>query len=87
MASVSRYFVAVILEIDPQGQRSPRSSCHPHSPYAKPFESTPDHPKCLICGMDVDAHTALSSAYHGVTYYFCIAAHQAMFDAAPAKWV
>ena len=55
--------------------------------YAKPFESTPDHPKCLVCGMDVDAHTAATPEYCGVTYYFCIAAHKAVFDAAPSKWV
>lgn len=55
--------------------------------YAKPFESTPDHPKCLVCAMDVDARTAPTSTYQGVTYYFCIAAHKATFDAAPAKWV
>jgi putative intracellular protease/amidase/YHS domain-containing protein len=86
---VERYFgrdvaqtTAYQMEYQGRGWLDPNSNAE----YAKSFQSTPDHPKCLICGMDVDAHTAQRSAYHGVTYYFCIDAHKAIFDAAPAKW-
>lgn len=40
---------------------------------------------CVICGMPVDAKTALSSVYKGHTYYFCNQGHKDTFDAAPEK--
>ncbi|MGH9713170.1 MAG: DJ-1/PfpI family protein [Candidatus Acidiferrales bacterium] len=40
---------------------------------------------CVICGMGVDAKTALSSVYHGHTYYFCSQGHKDTFDQAPEK--
>ncbi|MGA8142598.1 MAG: DJ-1/PfpI family protein [Candidatus Acidiferrales bacterium] len=40
---------------------------------------------CEICGMPVDAKTALTSVYKGRTYYFCSNGHKATFDAAPEK--
>jgi len=40
---------------------------------------------CVICGMPVDAQTALNSTYKGHTYYFCNRGHKDTFDAAPEK--
>lgn len=71
------------MEYQGRGWLDPNSNAE----YAKPFESTPDHPTCLVCAMDVDKRTAPASTYRGVTYYFCTAVHKATFDAAPAKWV
>lgn len=87
---VERYFgrdvaqaTADNMEYQGRGWLDPNANAQ----YAKAYESTPDHPTCVICAMDVDKHTAPTSTYHGATYYFCIAAHKATFDAAPEKWV
>ncbi|MDO8616670.1 MAG: YHS domain-containing protein [Dehalococcoidia bacterium] len=40
-----------------------------------------------VCGMEVDAAKATgSSAYRGVTYYFCAPACKKAFDAGPEKY-
>jgi putative intracellular protease/amidase/YHS domain-containing protein len=48
--------------------------------YAKVRSAT-----CVVCGMDVDHATALTSSYKGTTYYFCSPEHKKLFDAAPEK--
>ncbi|MGD0304016.1 MAG: DJ-1/PfpI family protein [Candidatus Acidiferrales bacterium] len=51
--------------------------------YAKVPVSTPEHPLCPVCNMEVVPDPKLSSVYQGKTYYFCMADHKAMFDAKP----
>jgi transcriptional regulator GlxA family with amidase domain len=53
--------------------------------YRKAVLSTADHPRCIVCGMDVDAATAPKSVYHSKTYYFCMEDHKKLFDSAPEK--
>jgi YHS domain-containing protein/putative intracellular protease/amidase len=58
-----------------------------NSIYAKVGTEVDNSPYCLVCGMDVDPQTALSSSYKGKTYYFCMAGHKQQFDATPEKFV
>jgi len=54
--------------------------------YAAALVSTPEHPVCTICGMDVDPKTSPKSVYKGTTYYFCSDDDKKTFDAAPDKF-
>jgi transcriptional regulator GlxA family with amidase domain len=49
--------------------------------------STAEHPLCPVCEMDVVPGTAPTSTYRGQTYYFCVPAHKAAFDAAPESYL
>jgi transcriptional regulator GlxA family with amidase domain/YHS domain-containing protein len=84
---VERYFgrsvaqsTAYMLEYQGLGWRDPASNAE----YAKPLASSADHPRCPVCGMDVDL--TLKSVYQGQTYYFCMPAHQRLFDSTPAQF-
>jgi transcriptional regulator GlxA family with amidase domain/YHS domain-containing protein len=55
--------------------------------YATSPASTPDHPLCAVCGMDVDPKIAPKSVFKGVTYYFCSEEDKKTFDAAPEKFI
>ena len=87
---VERYFgravalnTANTLEYQGQGWLDPASNMV----YAKRRKSTAQHPLCPVCEMDVDKATAPSSVYQGRTYYFCMASHQKIFDASPARFL
>lgn len=86
---VERYFgrtvasnAAYTLEYQGQGWRDPSSN----NVYAKRRVGTGAHPLCPVCEMEVDKATALSSVYRKRTYYFCMEAHQQVFDANPASF-
>src|SRR5204862_3563269 len=55
--------------------------------YATASVSTPEHPLCAVCGMDVDPKIAPKSFFKGATYYFCSEDDKKTFDAAPDKFV
>jgi transcriptional regulator GlxA family with amidase domain/YHS domain-containing protein len=87
---VERYFghevaekTAYHMEYQGEGWKKPDSNAS----YAEQRVSTPEHPLCPICSMEVDAATAPKSIYRGKTYYFCMPPHKAQFDASPEKWL
>jgi len=55
--------------------------------YATALVSTPEHPVCAVCGMDVDPKIAAKSVYKGTTYYFCSDEDKKTFETAPEKFV
>ena len=55
--------------------------------YATALVSTPEHPICAVCGMDVDPKIAAKSDYKGTTYYFCSDDDKKTFEAAPERFV
>ena len=55
--------------------------------YATALVSTPEHPVCAVCGMDVDPKIAAKSVYKGTTYYFCSDEDKKTFESAPEKFV
>jgi putative intracellular protease/amidase/YHS domain-containing protein len=55
--------------------------------YATLPVSTPEHPLCVVCGMDVDPKSGLKSVFKGVTYRFCSEDDKKTFDAAPDRFV
>jgi transcriptional regulator GlxA family with amidase domain len=75
-------YTAYVMEYQGQGWMNPDSN----NVYTKVRTSTDEHPICLVCDMDVDRATALSSVYKGQTYYFCMPGHKEQFDAAPEKF-
>ena len=87
---VERYYgrhvaqkTAYDLEYQGQGWMNPDSN----QTYATSPVSTPEHPLCAVCGMDVDPKTAPKSVFKGVTYYFCSEDDKKTFDAAPEKFI
>jgi putative intracellular protease/amidase/YHS domain-containing protein len=58
-----------------------------NSVYATVPVSTPEHPLCAVCGMDVDPASAPKSVYKDKTYYFCSGDDKKVFDAAPDNFV
>ena len=87
---VERYFgsevaerTAYNMEYQGQGWMNPDSN----QVYAATPVSTTEHPRCVVCGMDVDPKTALKSVFKGATYYFCSDDDKKTFDAAPDKFV
>lgn len=72
-----------MLEYQGQGWKDPNSNIA-FASRSKPA-STPDHPLCPICGMDVDASSP-HETYHGKTYSFCSARHQDVFDKARERF-
>jgi len=87
---VERYFgreaaqqTAYDLEYQGQGWMNPDSN----QVYAATPVSTSEHPRCPVCGMNVDPATAQKSVYKGKIYYFCSADDKKTFDATPDKFV
>jgi YHS domain-containing protein/putative intracellular protease/amidase len=58
-----------------------------NSIYAKAQTEADNNPYCLVCGMDVDPKTSLSSMYNGKIYYFCMPSHKDKFDENPKQFV
>jgi len=87
---VERYFgrdvatqTAYYMEYQGKGWTDPAAN----EVYRTRRVSTPEHPLCPVCEMDVDSTRAPKSVYRGRTYYFCMPDHKAAFDAAPDKFV
>lgn len=87
---VERYFgrevaqkTAYELEYQGQGWMNADSN----QVYASAPVSTPNHPLCPVCGMDVDPKSSPKSVFNGKTYYFCSDDDKKTFDAAPDKFV
>ena len=87
---VERYYgrnvaqkTAYNMEYQGQGWMNPDSN----QVYATSVISTPEHPVCMVCGMDVDPKIAPKSVFKGVTYYFCSEEDKKTFDAAPEKFI
>jgi putative intracellular protease/amidase/YHS domain-containing protein len=87
---VERYYgrevarkTAYNMEYQEQGWMNPDSN----QTYAASPVSTPEHPLCTVCGMDVDPKIAPKSVFNGATYYFCSEDDKKAFDAAPDKFV
>src|SRR5213083_2307539 len=87
---VERYYgrdvaqkTAYDMEYQGQGWMNPDSK----QVYATSVISTPEHPVCMVCGMDVDPKIAPKSVFKGKTYYFCSDDDKKTFDAASDKFV
>ncbi len=87
---VERYYgrdvarkTAYNMEYQGEGWMSPDSN----QIYATAPVSTPEHPLCAVCGMDVDPKIAPKSDLNRVTYYFCSEDDKKTFDAAPDKFM
>ena len=87
---VERYFgrevaqqTAYDLEYQGQGWMNSDSN----QVYAAMPVSTAEHPRCPVCGMNVDPATAQKSVYKDKTYYFCSEDDKKTFDATPDKFV
>ena len=87
---VERYYgrevarkTAYNMEYQGEGWMNPDSN----QTYATSPVSTPEHPLCTVCGMDVDPKIAPKSVFKGVTYYFCSEDDKKTFDAAPDKFI
>ena len=87
---VERYYgrevarkTAYNMEYQGEGWKSPNSN----QIYATAPVSTPEHPLCAVCGMDVDPKIAPKSLFKGTTYYFCSEDDKKTFDAAPDKFI
>ena len=52
--------------------------------YAQAYVQTPEHPVCIVCGMDPDP--SLKSDDKGKTYYFCSQGHKQTFDDSPEQF-
>jgi len=86
---VERYYgrdvakqTAYDLEYQGEGWMNPDSN----QTYATLPVSTPEHPVCAVCGMQVDPKIAPKSVFKGVTYYFCSENDKKTFDAAPEQF-
>jgi putative intracellular protease/amidase len=86
---VERYYgrdvaqkTAYNMEYQGQGWMNPDSN----NAYSAAVVSTPEHPLCTVCGMDVDPKIAPKSVFKGTTYYFCSDDDKKTFDAAPDKF-
>jgi putative intracellular protease/amidase/YHS domain-containing protein len=87
---VERYFgrdvaqgTAYDLEYQGQGWMNPDSN----QVYAAAPVSSAEHPRCPVCGMDVDPAKAPKSIFKGTTYYFCSEDDKKTFDTTPDKFV
>src|SRR5512140_126006 len=87
---VERYYgrevakkTAYNMEYQGEGWMNPDSN----QTYATSPVSTPEHPLCTVCGMDVDPKVAPKSVFKGATYYFCSEDDKKTFDAAPDKFI
>src|SRR4051794_8402225 len=87
---VERYYgrevarkTAYNMEYQGEGWMNPDSN----QTYATSPVSTPEHPLCTVCGMDIDPKNAPKSIFKGATYYFCSEDDKKTFDAAPDKFI
>jgi YHS domain-containing protein len=87
---VERYYgrevaenTAYTMEYQGKGWMDPASN----NVYAAAPISTAEHPRCPVCGMDVDPKTSPKSLYKGATYYFCSDDDKKIFDTAPEKFL
>jgi transcriptional regulator GlxA family with amidase domain len=89
---VERYFgtqvaaeTAYQMEYLGDGWKNPESN----QVYAVERVSTPEHPLCPVCQMEVDpsAQGALKSTYKNHSYYFCSMEHKKRFDQTPAAFL
>jgi putative intracellular protease/amidase/YHS domain-containing protein len=87
---VERYFgravalqTADYMEYQGKGWTDPGSN----ESYRARRVSTPAHPLCPVCDMDVDIAAAPKSVYRGQTYYFCMPEHKVLFDATPDRFL
>ena len=87
---VERYYgrevarkTAYNMEYQGEGWMNPDSN----QTYATSPVSTPEHPLCTVCGMDVDPKVAPKSVFKGATYYFCSEDDKKTFDTAPDKFI
>ena len=87
---VERYYgrevarkTAYNMEYQGEGWMNPDSN----QIYATAPVSTPEHPLCAVCGMDIDPKIAPKSVFKGATYYFCSEDDKKTFDAAPDKFI
>ena len=89
---VERYFgtqvaaeTAYQMEYLGDGWKNPEAN----QVYAVERVSTPGHPLCPVCQMEVDpsAQGALKSTYKSHSYYFCSLEHKQRFDQAPAAFL
>jgi transcriptional regulator GlxA family with amidase domain len=55
--------------------------------YRKHSTSTPEHPICPVCEMEVDPRVAPKSEYLGVIYRLCMPAHKVAFETAPDRYL
>jgi YHS domain-containing protein len=87
---VERYYgrevarkTAYNMEYQGEGWMNPDSN----QIYATSPVSTPEHPLCAVCSMDVDPKIAPKSVFKSTTYYFCSEDDKKTFDAAPEKFI
>jgi len=89
---VERYFgtqvateTAYQMEYLGDGWKNPESN----QVYAAERVSTPGHPRCPICQMEVDpsAEGTFKSTYKNTAYYFCSKEHKEEFDKTPAAFL
>jgi transcriptional regulator GlxA family with amidase domain len=87
---VERYYgreaarrTAYDMEYQGEGWMNPDSN----QTYAALPVSTAEHPRCVVCGMDVNPKNAPKSLFKGATYYFCSEADKKTFDATPDRFV
>lgn len=87
---VNRYFgeqvaeqTATALEYQGRGWRDPESN----AAFAKKPVSTPEHPICPVCEMEVEKRTALQGTFRGRRYYFCSDMDQKRFNQTPERFV
>src|ERR1700746_3536485 len=87
---VERYYgrevarkTAYNMEYQGEGWMNPDSN----QTYATLPVSTPEHPLCAVCGMEVDPKIAPKSVFKGATYYFCSQDDKKTFDSAPEKFI
>lgn len=87
---VERYFgrdfakqTAFDMEYQGQGWMDPASN----SVYAVKYQTSAEHPLCIVCGMAVNPATDPSREYNGRTYFFCGEAHRKLFSLSPEEFV
>lgn len=87
---VERYFgrkvaekAAYDLEYQGQGWKDPYSN----KAYLKRQISSPSHPLCPVCEMEVDPKTAPHEVFRGQIYYFCSIDEKKRFDRKPEHYV
>lgn len=86
---VQRYFghqvaaaTADTMEYQGRGWMNPDSN----GSYRTSRRSTPEHPVCAVCGMDVDRRTAPETIYHRIAYLFCGEPHKTLFAHHPDRF-
>lgn len=87
---IERYFgrtvaaeTALFMEYQGQGW----TDSHSNLVYSRHRISSVAHPLCPVCEMTVDVKISSRTNYRGQTYYFCMPAHKAAFDAAPEEYL